>query len=671
MSIFVVFVQNITLLISSVVIYTLIIRRWEKGTVSYSLYSGALFGIAAVFAMMTPFALEPGIIFDSRSVILSIAGLFGGPLTASAAAAIAGLYRFYLGGAGVYVGIATILQSSFFGVCFFYLRQRKKQAISSGNLLSLSLIVHLVMLALFLFIPDMSLQFIISQLAPPILLLYPVATLVIAYLIIYQETSFTYEKALEKSEKLLSKTQQMARLGSWELDHVTKKLSWSAEVYRICGLSPERYRPAYESFLDIVHPEDKIAVDTAFQRSLLDNVNNMEIEHRIIQQDTGEICFIHQKFEHIKNKAGEIVHTVGMVQDITERKLYEGKLKHISQHDCLTGLFNRNYFEEALKNLNSVTEYPVVVISADLDGLKLINDSVGHDVGDKMLVASAEVIKSSLRQTDILARVGGDEFAALLPHADANVGELICSRIRYAVSRYNQNGGNMPLSLSLGLATAAFPGDGMPGELLKKADDSMYRDKLSHSNSRSNQIIQSLMAALTERDFIAEGHADRVKNLCLMIGEKVGLTSRQLSDIALLAQVHDLGKVGIPDSILFKPNKLSQEEWDIMRLHPEKGYRIASSSADLAGVAELILKHHEHWDGNGYPKGLKEEEIPIECRILSIVDAYDAMTNDRPYSKGKTRAEALLEMERCAGSQFDPYLVKVFISIVTEGYFPP
>jgi HD-GYP domain-containing protein (c-di-GMP phosphodiesterase class II) len=153
----------------------------------------------------------------------------------------------------------------------------------------------------------------------------------------------------------------------------------------------------------------------------------------------------------------------------------------------------------------------------------------------------------------------------------------------------------------------------------------MYRDKLSHNKSRSSQIIQSLMAALTERDFITEGHADRVQKLCVLIGEIVGLTSRQLSDIALLAQVRDLGKVGIPDSILFKPNKLSQGEWEMMRLHPEKGYRIASSSTDLIGVAELILKHHEHWDGNGYPAGLKEEEIPVECRILSIVDAYDAM----------------------------------------------
>jgi len=171
------------------------------------------------------------------------------------------------------------------------------------------------------------------------------------------------------------------------------------------------------------------------------------------------------------------------------------------------------------------------------------------------------------------------------------------------------------------------------------------------------------MTALAERDYLTNGHALRLADFCRQVGERVGLSSRQLSDLALLANVHDLGKVGIPDSILFKKGKLSSEEWQVMRLHPEKGYRIAITSPDLSPVADLILKHHERWDGQGYPLGLSGEEIPVECRILAVVDAFDAMTSDRPYSKARKVEEALSEILKCSGTQFDPNLVDIFISL--------
>jgi len=331
----------------------------------------------------------------------------------------------------------------------------------------------------------------------------------------------------------------------------------------------------------------------------------------------------------------------------------------------MTGIYNRTFFETELARLNKSREYPVTIISADLDGLKLINDTMGHEAGDKLLQGCALVLRKSLRNSDILARVGGDEFSAILPGTDKKTGETVVRRIRQNVNKYNQKNKELLLGISLGVATAEKI-DYSLSDLFKRADDMMYRDKLYSSTSSRSKIVQSLLAALAERDYITEGHARRLEELCRAVGEKIELSSHQLSDLALLAQVHDLGKVGIPDTILFKPGPLNEEEWEIMRGHPEKGFRIASSSPDLSGVAELILKHHERWDGKGYPLGLKGTQIPVECRILAMVDAFDAMISQRPYNKTKTPEEAIKEIKTCAGSQFDPNLVPVFLTILKE-----
>jgi len=352
--------------------------------------------------------------------------------------------------------------------------------------------------------------------------------------------------------------------------------------------------------------------------------------------------------------------------DITERKHYEEQLKYLSLHDQLTGLYNRVYFENELERLDESREYPITIISVDLDGLKLVNDTVGHARGDQLLITCAKILKQSLRRSDILARVGGDEFVAILPRATAVTGEEITARIQKQLELHNrEKQGQLPLSVSLGYATAENPGKRLQ-ETFKEADDLMYRAKLHKGVDARAQIINSLMATLGERDFITEGHARRLEHLCVKLGEKMNLPNKQLSDLRLLAQVHDLGKVGVPDHILFKKGNLTEDEWALMKQHSEKGYRIALSSVDLSGIADLILKHHECWNGSGYPLGLKEEEIPVECRILAVADAYDAMTNDRPYRKAMPPEKAVEELKANAGGQFDPTMVDLFIAVLDQ-----
>ncbi len=354
----------------------------------------------------------------------------------------------------------------------------------------------------------------------------------------------------------------------------------------------------------------------------------------------------------------------GIVRDITGRKQMEERLMYMSLHDSLTGLYNRAYFEEEMRRLEKGRSGQVGIIVCDVDGLKLVNDAKGHDAGDELLAAAANVIKDSFRGSDMVSRIGGDEFAILLPGCDRDSVEKACQRIRGAIASYNESNRGPFLSISIGFAVADM--SSCLGNTFKEADNNMYREKLHRSQSNRSAVVRTLMKTLEMRDFATDGHAHRMQALVTGLAKAVGLTCN-ITDLCLLARFHDVGKVGIPDSILLKPGPLTPEETMEMRRHSEIGHLIAAAPPDLAPIADWILKHHEWWDGRGYPLGLKGEEIPLECRMLAIADAYDAMTNDRPHRKALSHREAVAELTRCAGTQFDPVLVPVFIRMLEEG----
>lgn len=350
-----------------------------------------------------------------------------------------------------------------------------------------------------------------------------------------------------------------------------------------------------------------------------------------------------------------------LLREIIIRNRTEERLKYLSFHDNLTGLYNRAFFEEQMQRFSAPRYSPVTIIVCDVDGLKFINDTLGHDIGDSLLVAVADVIKNSYREGDIVARTGGDEFALLIPNSTEAIVKSTCHKIRDSIASYNEENTKLPLSISVGFATSH---DGLSaGDLFKEADNNMYREKLHRSQSARSAIVQTLKKALGARDFITEGHADRMQDLVIDLAKSISVPERKHADLRLLAQFHDIGKVGIPDNILFKPGPLSNEEYTEMKRHCEIGYIIAMSPPDLGPIADLILKHHEWWNGEGYPIGLKGEEIPLECRILAVADAFDAMTSDRPYRRALSSEDALKELKRCAGIQFDPELVDGFVQM--------
>jgi len=200
------------------------------------------------------------------------------------------------------------------------------------------------------------------------------------------------------------------------------------------------------------------------------------------------------------------------------------------------------------------------------------------------------------------------------------------------------------------------------------AEDRMYRNKLLESKSTRSSIIASLQKTLGEKTNETEEHALRLKSLALKMGQALGLSNNQMDELALLAILHDIGKIAIPDQILAKPGPLTTAEWEVMRKHPEIGFRIAQASYEIAHIAEAILCHHEQWGGYGYPQGLAGNNIPLISRIITIIDAYDAMTHERPYKKAASNQQALTEIKRCSGTQFDPNLVEIFLGMMAKLY---
>mgnify|MGYP000853071445 CR=1 FL=1 len=375
----------------------------------------------------------------------------------------------------------------------------------------------------------------------------------------------------------------------------------------------------------------------------------------------------------IKDQTGDLIGALIFCQDkttvkelqleINERRIKERQLKYLSLHDPLTGLHNRTFFEQQMRQQKGECG----IIICDVDGLKLINDTLGHEVGDQLLTRAAMLIQSSLDKSLRLSRIGGDEFAVLIPSDDREKIQEICSRISRAVDEYNLENPQMMLSISVGSAVCNGNVQNII-DVFKEADDNMYRQKLNHTSSFRSNMVQGMMKTLEARDFITEGHAERMRELIMHLGAYVGVPYNMLTSLQLLAQFHDIGKVGISDKILFKPGLLTENEIAEMQRHSEIGYRIAQAISDLSSISDFILKHHERWDGTGYPLRLKGAEIPLECRILSIVDAFDAMTNDRPYRKAMKEEEAIAIIRDNAGAQFDPELVSSFLLMLEENH---
>lgn len=365
--------------------------------------------------------------------------------------------------------------------------------------------------------------------------------------------------------------------------------------------------------------------------------------------------------DQIVNDQGELLGIVVLFWDMTSQLKREDKLNYLSKYDEMTGLYNRHFMEMEILSYDCDEHYPLTIIMGDLNGLKLTNDAYGHEYGDQMLRDAGKIFQGIVNDQGIASRWGGDEFLLLMPNMNEQQNGQFCSKIKTLFDlsdtqlTYN--------SISLGYSVKENAMSDL-SKHIREAEDYMYNRKLTESQSLRSSVINSIKQTLHEKSYETDHHAQRMALLCQEIGGAMGLSLKEISDLELTAVLHDIGKITINNSILEKPGPLNKDEWEIMKRHCESGYRILKAIPELSHISEYVLSHHERWDGSGYPHGRRGYEIPLISRIVSVADAYDAMTHDRIYRKEMPSSDAIDEIVKHAGRQFDPEVVDAFLDVV-------
>lgn len=332
-----------------------------------------------------------------------------------------------------------------------------------------------------------------------------------------------------------------------------------------------------------------------------------------------------------------------------------------AERDMVTRLYTKQYFFSRMAVLRESGAYPITVVVCNANSIGLINDVFGWEKGNEMIRMAADLLKEHLPQATVLARMNDGDIAAGFAQAEQEYASRLFEKIAEQYRQANTTG--ISSDLEYGVAVIRENGKSVE-QALREAGESMRTKKLMNATSQKSSLLDSLSQTLTESDYETEEHVERTKEMATKLGKALHLTDSELGKLALLAVLHDIGKIAIPHTILLKPAKLTEEEWEIMKTHTEKGYRIASASKELQPISECILHHHERWDGKGYPDGLTGEDIPLLSRIITVVDSHDVMVHDRPYHKAMSDEEAVEELRRCSGTQFDPHIVDVFLEML-------
>lgn len=462
------------------------------------------------------------------------------------------------------------------------------------------------------------------------------------------------EAELIKKTITLENAEAIAHIGHWERDFRNDSMYWSDEIFRIMGYEPGSFEVVPNKDRDFIQPDDWMKLNEAYMKTRLEGVP-LEIDVRAYKRDNTEIIL---KIKGgVTNPESNGLVISGTIEDITEIKKHYDEIEYMNYHDPLTGLYNRRYFDEQFSEMDNQDFYPISLIVADVNGLKMINDTMGHSDGDEILKTTARILEMARDEGDVLARIGGDDFAILMPRTIKSQAELVVNEIHEQIQKET---GGPELSISMGLAVK-FDDSHRKEDVIKEAEDNMYTNKLYEKSSKRGDLLRLIMDTLYERSSREELHSERVSKYCGELGKALKLPKHKINELIALGLLHDIGKISVRDSVLNKPGSLNEEEWKEIKKHPETGYRVLSKAPGMQEASKYILAHHERWDGKGYPNGIGTYNIPLQARLIAIADAFDAMRSKRPYRDPLPLDIAVAEIKKGAGSQFDPELAKVFV----------
>jgi len=418
-----------------------------------------------------------------------------------------------------------------------------------------------------------------------------------------------------------------------------------------------------ESWARFTHPDDIEENIMLLDKMVKRETDKFSLEKRYFKPDGSMVWARITNVFFGYSKGGDHLHLT-MMEDVTEKRKIQDELREMSYKDQLTGLGNRRYFEELFVSMDKPENLPLTLLLADVNGLKLTNDTFGHEAGDRLLKKVASDIEKKIKNIGKAARIGGDEFVMILPGFTEEEGTLVASELiaQIAGDKIDET---IVCSVSIGRGTKIKPEQTMKN-IYKTAEYKMYRNKLEESRRMRGRTIREIVRNLNEKTSREKEHSERVAFLCGGMADMLGFSNKEKADLNVAALLHDIGKIGVRKEILDKETPLTDEEYEEIKKHPEKGYQLLRGTNEFAHLAEAILSHHERFDGKGYPRQISEQDIPYYGRIICIADAYDAMTGYRPYKKSMSKEEAIEEIKRCSGSQFDPELAEIFIGYIKE-----
>jgi diguanylate cyclase (GGDEF)-like protein/PAS domain S-box-containing protein len=387
-------------------------------------------------------------------------------------------------------------------------------------------------------------------------------------------------------------------------------------------------------------------------------------EEYMITAASGKQKWVYEQAYGVFNTDGELIYIDGAVSDITEMKQKEYEYIKRQYRDPLTGLNNRRFLEAAGRNLDRNGILPVAVVVVKIDGIQMVKETFGHKMSDALLVSLSRMLTDNLKDKDkdVLAIIGEDEFCILIPEAGSGQVSDYIRHVRTQLKKSREE-----IFSNTNLITVYFgydikkQADETIASAIQKARQNMYDPDTDLCVHTFPKVVSRHQTFSFPKD-----RGFRMVRWCRKVGQRLNLDPADMNRLELLALIQNIGLALVSSYILYKADRLTQTEWEMIKKHPEAGYRIALSSPELSDVAEEVLYHHEWWNGDGYPKGLKGEEIPLLSRIIAVIDAFDAMISDRPYRPALTKEEALEELRKNAGIRFDPRIVKIFFEAIQE-----